>query len=176
VADRAFAAAGRHRQVQREVAGFGAAADLVRNGHGIAFRPASETARAAAARRYPEPARKSARVFGGRDDQVAEARRFVAEAIGDAPVRDEAVLLVSEVSTNALVHTASGNGGKFEVTVCLAGRRVRVDVKGRRHAERNAVCPAAGCPGRGRPRAGPGGADGGPVGIRRRWQWQDSFL
>lgn len=81
------------------------------------------------ARRYPGPARKSARVFGGRDDQVAEARHFVAAAIGAVPVRDEAVLLVSEVSTNALVHTASGNGGKFEVTVCLASRSVRVEVK-----------------------------------------------
>jgi DNA-binding transcriptional LysR family regulator len=38
-------AAGRERQVSFEVAGFGAAADLVRNGLGIAFLPASEAAR-----------------------------------------------------------------------------------------------------------------------------------
>ena len=43
--DRAFAAAGRERQVPFEVVGFGAAADLVRNGLGIAFLPASEATR-----------------------------------------------------------------------------------------------------------------------------------
>lgn len=84
--------------------------------------------RAEPARTDPGPARKSARVFGGRVDQVREARHFVGEAVGDVPVRDEAVLLVSELSTNALVHTASGNGGKFEVTVCLGSRHVRVEV------------------------------------------------
>jgi len=42
VADSAFAAAGLDRQVLFEVAGFGAAADLVRNGLGIAFLPAPE--------------------------------------------------------------------------------------------------------------------------------------
>src|SRR5260370_725489 len=44
VADRAFAAAGHDRQVQFEVAGFGAAADLVRNGLRVAFLPATEAA------------------------------------------------------------------------------------------------------------------------------------
>jgi anti-sigma regulatory factor (Ser/Thr protein kinase) len=76
----------------------------------------------------PGLTRKSARVFSGREDQVAEARRFVSDVIGDVPVRDEAVLLVSELSTNALVHTASGSGGKFEVTVGLRRRSVRVEV------------------------------------------------
>jgi anti-sigma regulatory factor (Ser/Thr protein kinase) len=90
---------------------------------------ASRTRPAIPAADSPGPVRKSARVFGGRKDQVAEARRFVAETIGDVPVRDDIVLLVSELSTNALVHTASGSGGKFEVTVCLGDRCARVDVK-----------------------------------------------
>jgi hypothetical protein len=45
VVDRAFGAAGHDRQVPFEVAGSGAAADLVRNGLGIAFLPAPEAAR-----------------------------------------------------------------------------------------------------------------------------------
>jgi len=32
-------------------------------------------------------------------------------------VQDEAILLVSELATNALEHTASGRGGYFDVTV-----------------------------------------------------------
>jgi anti-sigma regulatory factor (Ser/Thr protein kinase) len=89
---------------------------------------ASKARRPDQVRPCPGPMRKSARVFDGREDQVAEARRFVRDAIGDLPVRDEAVLLVSELSTNALMHTASGNGGKFEVTVGLRRRSVRVEV------------------------------------------------
>jgi DNA-binding transcriptional LysR family regulator len=44
VVDRAFAAVGHDRQVQFDVAGFGAAADLACNGLGIAFLPVPETA------------------------------------------------------------------------------------------------------------------------------------
>ena len=57
------------------------------------------------------------RSFAGRPDQVACARDFVRRMVGRCPVIDEAVLLVSELATNALVHTASGSGGRFDVTV-----------------------------------------------------------
>jgi len=90
---------------------------------------ASRTRRGEPPRRDRGLMRTSARVFSGREDQVAEARRFVNNAVGDVPVRDETVLLVSELSTNAIVHTASGDGGKFEVTVCLGRGAVRVEVK-----------------------------------------------
>jgi anti-sigma regulatory factor (Ser/Thr protein kinase) len=58
------------------------------------------------------------RVFPGRSEQVAHARRFVAQALEGSPLADEAVLCVSELATNALVHSASGKGGEFEVVVC----------------------------------------------------------
>jgi anti-sigma regulatory factor (Ser/Thr protein kinase) len=61
-----------------------------------------------------EPAR---RAFPGCADQVARARQFVADELAGCPVSDEAVLCVSELATNALTHTASGDGGKFEVIV-----------------------------------------------------------
>jgi anti-sigma regulatory factor (Ser/Thr protein kinase) len=57
------------------------------------------------------------RVFPGRHEQVAHARRFVGRVLAGCPVTDEATLCVSELATNALLHTGSGKGGKFEVIV-----------------------------------------------------------
>src|SRR5260370_42014740 len=53
-------------------------------------------------RQWPRAPTRSAGVFTGRDDQVALARDFVRHALGPVPVVDEAVLLVSELCTNAL--------------------------------------------------------------------------
>jgi len=55
------------------------------------------------------------RRFDGRPDQVLLARQFVVSAlVEDSPIREVARLLVSEVTTNALRHTASGaSGGTF---------------------------------------------------------------
>jgi len=69
------------------------------------------------------------RRFPGRGDQVASARAFVRAAIGSCPLLDEAVLLTSELCTNALQHTASGNGGTFEVTVYHGPSSLRIEVR-----------------------------------------------
>ena len=69
------------------------------------------------------------RVFAGRQDQVACAREFVRRKIQACPVLDEAVLLTSELCTNALQHTASGNGGSFEVTVFRSDQSLRIEVR-----------------------------------------------
>ena len=69
------------------------------------------------------------RRFPGRHDQVFRARQFVTEALGQVPVLDEVVLLVSELCTNALLHTASGEGGTFEVPVLPGPSCVRVEVR-----------------------------------------------
>jgi anti-sigma regulatory factor (Ser/Thr protein kinase) len=69
------------------------------------------------------------RTFPGRVDQVACAREFVKTIVGRCPVRDEAVLLTSELCTNTLQHTASGRGGTFEVTVHRAPQSLRVEVR-----------------------------------------------
>ena len=68
------------------------------------------------------------RVFPGVRDQVARARLFVGDVLDGCPVADDAVLLTSELVTNAIAHTASGRGGKVIVTVYRADTRVRVDV------------------------------------------------
>jgi serine/threonine-protein kinase RsbW len=69
------------------------------------------------------------RRFDGRPDQVLLARQFVVSAlIDDSPIREVARLLVSEVTTNALRHTASGAAeGTFRVSYELRDDRLRVE-------------------------------------------------
>jgi anti-sigma regulatory factor (Ser/Thr protein kinase) len=62
-------------------------------------------------------ARPRVRAFPGSRDQVRHARDFVRRAIAGFPGADDALLLTSELVTNAVVHTASGAGGMFAVTV-----------------------------------------------------------
>lgn len=69
------------------------------------------------------------RVFPGRHEQVAHARRFVARALAGCPVTDDAILCISELATNALLHTASGSKGEFEVIVQLGESWIRVAVR-----------------------------------------------
>jgi hypothetical protein len=57
------------------------------------------------------------RVFAGVPAQVAEVRRFVAYLLDGCPARDALVPCASELSANAVVHTASGHGGSFMVEV-----------------------------------------------------------
>ena len=68
------------------------------------------------------------RTFRGEQGQVASARDFVKRAVDGCPMLDEAVLLTSELCTNAVLHTASGQGGSFEVTVCCGHDSVWVEV------------------------------------------------
>ena len=69
------------------------------------------------------------REFSGHADQVAAARRFVASAIHtDGTTRDVTRLLVSEAATNALLHSASGDGGSFAVEYLVSDDLVRVEV------------------------------------------------
>lgn len=73
-------------------------------------------------------ARPKARIFPGERDQVAHARKFVGRVLEGSPVADDAALLASELVTNAVVHTASGQGGTFAVIVRPYATRVRVEV------------------------------------------------
>jgi anti-sigma regulatory factor (Ser/Thr protein kinase) len=57
------------------------------------------------------------RVFPGRPDQVAHARRFVGRVLRRCPVADDALLCTSELASNAIRHTRTGRGGKFQVVV-----------------------------------------------------------
>jgi hypothetical protein len=45
--------------------------------------------------------------------QVGRARRALAQALDGHPASDDATLIASEFATNAILHSASGDGGKF---------------------------------------------------------------
>ncbi|MFI9837135.1 ATP-binding protein [Nonomuraea sp. NPDC051941] len=63
----------------------------------------------------------------GVPSQVARARGLVTAALGrDHPLYDDAALLTSELATNAILHTRSGAGGSFTVTVSSSETAVRV--------------------------------------------------
>jgi anti-sigma regulatory factor (Ser/Thr protein kinase) len=69
--------------------------------------------------------------FAGNAAHVGQARRFIADVLGEKwPRLDDIVLLASEITSNAVRHTASGDGGSFDVTVFFfaAGDCVRVEV------------------------------------------------
>lgn len=68
------------------------------------------------------------RIFAGSPDQVRHARDFVARTLAGCPVIDDVTLLTSELVTNAIVHTASGSGGKFMVIVYRADGWTRIAV------------------------------------------------
>lgn len=58
----------------------------------------------------------------GEERSVAQARRFVRDLVGDDhPAVDDAELCTSELVTNAVVHTRSGDGGRVTVTVAQGG-------------------------------------------------------
>jgi serine/threonine-protein kinase RsbW len=58
--------------------------------------------------------------FPGEPSQVRCARRFISDLLGPTwPRLDDVLVLASEISSNAVRHTASGNGGKFEVAVSV---------------------------------------------------------
>ncbi len=68
----------------------------------------------------------SQRSFALNRNSVAASRQFVGDAVADLPkdVRDAAILMMSELATNAIVHAATG----FEVVVERTEDSVRVEV------------------------------------------------
>jgi len=70
------------------------------------------------------------RTFAASYDQVGQARRFLAGLVGDDDSGRDAVTCVSELATNACLHSASARpGGTFTVRVLIShvgGMRVEV--------------------------------------------------
>ena len=52
------------------------------------------------------------RAYPARENQVARARRAIAAFLAGSPVTENAVLIVSELVTNSVVHSLSRDGGK----------------------------------------------------------------
>lgn len=69
------------------------------------------------------------RVFPGRPDQVRHARQYLAKVLEGCPAADDAVLCLSELASNAVVHSRSRQpGGTFTVRAHVHGQRLRVEV------------------------------------------------
>lgn len=74
-----------------------------------------------------------ARAFPGTARQVGAARQFVASLLDGSPLCDDAVVVVSELFTNALRHTDSGKPGGLvvvQVSRWLLGVRIAVTDQG----------------------------------------------
>jgi anti-sigma regulatory factor (Ser/Thr protein kinase) len=74
--------------------------------------------------------RRHHQVFPARADQAREARRFLSGLLDGSPAADDAILCLSELVTNAIVHSRSRQpGGIFTVRAEIHGGRLRVEVQ-----------------------------------------------
>ncbi len=78
----------------------------------------------------------------GRAQDVRCARRFVGQVLEGRPCRELAVLLTSEIVTNSVLHSRSGDGGKVTIVLIDFGTVVRVEVvdDGSAHLPHVAAC------------------------------------
>lgn len=68
------------------------------------------------------------RAFPGNDDQISVLRRWLESLLPPCPSRDDLMSVAVELGTNAVRHTASGSGGRFEVEVTWWMQMIRVAV------------------------------------------------
>jgi anti-sigma regulatory factor (Ser/Thr protein kinase) len=67
--------------------------------------------------------------LAGEGRSVAYARRFVRDVLGAShPALDDVALCASELATNAIKHTASGDGGEITIALGVSQRIIRIEV------------------------------------------------
>ncbi|WP_181871290.1 ATP-binding protein [Sphaerisporangium album] len=89
---------------------------------------------------YSHDGQQENAVFAGDEASVGKARRWLRKILGDHPRRDDALLLLSEIFTNAVAHTASP---EIPVTVLVEwDGTVQVKVTDRGGATVPCVCRA----------------------------------
>lgn len=87
-----------------------------------------------------------ARAFPGVPEQVSAARHFAADLLKGSLLRDDAVTVISELFTNAILHTYSGKpGGLITVQISRWRGGVRIAVTDQGAPGTPVIClPAAG--------------------------------
>lgn len=68
------------------------------------------------------------RVFEGEERQLGVMRRWLASVLPECPARDDVTSVATELGSNALIHTASSDGGRFAVEISYHNSVVRVGV------------------------------------------------
>ena len=68
------------------------------------------------------------RLFRGQEGELRQLRRWLTALLPDTTGRDDLISVAVELGTNAIQHTASGNGGWFTVEVACLGPVIRVAV------------------------------------------------
>jgi serine/threonine-protein kinase RsbW len=85
------------------------------------------------------------RHFRGGPDQVLEVRRWLEDLLPDCAARADVLLLASELCTNAVVHSRSGEaGGQFSVDIDWAPALARVVIGDQGSAKSPAVAARTG--------------------------------
>lgn len=75
----------------------------------------------------------TARVWGltcpGFPEEVSRARRWTRDILRGSPLADDAELIVSELSANAILHTASGlESGRFHLVLAVSPQVIALSV------------------------------------------------
>jgi anti-sigma regulatory factor (Ser/Thr protein kinase) len=65
----------------------------------------------------PTLERRWRRDFPGNEAELWPLREWLARLLPDAPARDDEIMVAVELATNAVKHTASGQGGFFAVEI-----------------------------------------------------------
>ena len=76
-----------------------------------------------------DPALSTTIILPGVERSVAIGRRFVRDTLGTRhPALEKVALSVSELATNAIMHTPSGDGGHLTIGIRAGGHAVRAEV------------------------------------------------
>ena len=74
------------------------------------------------------PGTRRSRMFPGEERQLAAMRRWLESVLPDCPERHDVAIVATELGSNAIRHTASGQDGWFAVDIVQNQSEVRVMV------------------------------------------------
>jgi hypothetical protein len=78
----------------------------------------------------PTPRQNCTRTFPGRPEQISRVRALLAHFLDGFPTTDDALLLASELATNAINHSASGKpAGTFTIRARRCGNCLNVEIE-----------------------------------------------